>query len=240
MSFRLSLVTLAIVLGLMPLELLAGGPPRLCLPVDGVTADNADECAARLASALKDKLWTHPDTPTGVQIHHSDKQSYLTCYMEQPMALSDIETALKGSEFSIPKDKLRLFGHVELQIDPRSASADELIAELAKINHVSVAESRRDKELLVTVDMPYPALNTRHFEWNPTDEVEFRRDDFASDQAARSEPPATSRSLPSYGAIGQVLARHHAHLTDLRWSTSWRCRVLGGVAAKETRTARAP
>ena len=72
MSFRLSLVTLAIVLGLMPLELLAGGPPRLCLPVDGVTADNADECAARLASALKDKLWTHPDTPTGVQIHHSD------------------------------------------------------------------------------------------------------------------------------------------------------------------------
>lgn len=237
---KLSMVVVAAMLGLIPGQLLAGGPPRLCLPIDGVTAENADECAARLADALKDKLWSHPGPPSGVQIHRDEKQCYLTCYLEQPVALSDVEAALNGSEFSIPKKKLRLFGHVELQIDPRGASADKLIAELAKVDHVSVAESKSDQgRLLVTVDMPYPPRDTRHSEWTPIADVEFRRNDFSSDPAARSQPPATSRSLPSYVAFRDAVAKHDARLIGVRWSTSWACRVLGGVVAVETRTAQA-
>src|SRR5688500_15575268 len=187
---KLSMLVVAAMLGLIPGQLLAGGPPRLCLPIDGVTAENADECADRLAEALKDKLWSHPGPPSGVQIHRDEKQPYLSCYLEQPVALSDVEAALQGRDFSIPKNKLRLFGHVELQIDPREAAADKLIADLARMNHVSVAKSNSDQgRLLVTVDMPYPQIDTRHSEWTPIADAEFRRNDFSSNQAARSQPP---------------------------------------------------
>ncbi len=45
---KLSIPTVAALFLLIPAKLMAGGPPRLFMPLDGVTAANADECAKRL------------------------------------------------------------------------------------------------------------------------------------------------------------------------------------------------
>ena len=60
---------------LLPATLLAGGPPRLYLPIDGITADSVRASAEKLTAALDDKLWkvdgerevkivAHGDQPT--------------------------------------------------------------------------------------------------------------------------------------------------------------------------------
>ena len=69
--------------------------------------------------------------------------------------LSDVEAALDGSIFSVPRDKLRVFGHVTLEVKTR-ARPEELENDLAAMEFVSVGESKTDQDvLLVTVDMPY-------------------------------------------------------------------------------------
>jgi hypothetical protein len=232
---KTSVFAVALVLVLVSASLWAGGPPRLCLPIDGVTDANADACAKLLAEALGDKLWSHPGRPGGVQIHRDGRQAYATCYLERHVALGDVEAALKGSEFSVPRDKLRLFGHVTLEIDAGEAAPGELIADLAAIDFLSVEESKSDKGVLrVTVDMPYPATADRvHEEWTSFRDEVFQWTDFSSDQSRKSEAPAKARDLPSYGALREVVAKHKASLKDLHWNSGWGCRLLGGVAVEK-------
>src|SRR5688572_6220115 len=104
---------------LLPSRLIAGGPPFLCLPIDGVTPDNATACATLIDAKLENLRWSHPEWSNGVAIHEQPSQPYMTFYMKEDVRLSNIDAALKGSEFTIPRDRLRLFGHVILEIDPR-------------------------------------------------------------------------------------------------------------------------
>ena len=235
---KTSLFAAALVFVLDAASLMAGGPPRLCLPVEGVTEGNADACAKLLADALGDKLWSHPGRPAGVQIHRDGREAYATCDLEKPVALSDVEAVLKGSKFSVPRDKLHLFGHVTLEIDAGKAAAEKLTSDLAAIDFVSVEESKSDKGILrVTVDMPYPATADRvHQEWKSLSDEVFQRNGFSSDQSTRSEPAAKSRDLPSYGALRDAVAKHKASLRDIRWNSDWRCRMLGGVAVADSDT----
>ena len=91
-----------------------GGPPRLCLPVDGVTSATANQCADRIAQALGERAVGK------VVVRENDKQWYvLFHYDAKRVTLAELDQALKGSAFSIPRDKLRLFGHVMLEIKRR-------------------------------------------------------------------------------------------------------------------------
>lgn len=231
---NLSISAVVAVVVLIPAQLIAGGPPRLCLPIDGVSADNAQACAKRLTNALGDKLWTHSGRASGIEIHHDKNQSYVTCYLAKPVALSEIEAALKGGNFVIPRDRLRLFGHVILEIDAPKTSPDNLLTDLAAVDYVSVDEWKRDEGiLLATVDMPYP-VNMPETKWKSFADAIFRSNDLSSDPATKSDPPANSRSLPSYDGFRAILAKHNARLKDLRWSHAWACRTFGGVAVPNT------
>jgi hypothetical protein len=224
------LFVVAAVLLLWPARLIAGGPPWLCLPVDGVTADNVKECTDLLTDKLKGKFAPNRARYNNVELHNHANQWYLTFYMGEDVGLREVEAALKGSRFSVPRDRLRLFGHVILEIDAGKATDKQLLAALEALNYVSVAKSEhKDDLLLVTVDMPYPVEDNRRENltagWD-----KFERNDFASDQATKSEPAATPRTLPSYEAFRGIVAKHKASLKDIRWSTHYACRPLGGVA----------
>ncbi|HZN34454.1 MAG TPA: hypothetical protein VFB80_11570, partial [Pirellulaceae bacterium] len=196
----------AAVLLLLPAPLLAGGPPFLCLPLEGVTAANARACTDLLDSRLASKF-NQAGWPRGVKVLERTGQWYAAFYMGSDVRLADVTAALKGSQFSVPQDKLHFFGHVILEIDPQKASPKALLADLEAMNFVSVDESKAGKDLLlVTVDMPYPAengsLKLESVGWDT-----FHRSDLASDQATRSESPASAKQLPSYGQIRDVVSK---------------------------------
>ena len=164
----------------------------------------------------------------------------LAFYMGSDVRLGDVTAALEGSPFSVPLDKLRFFGHVILEIDARSASRQALLSDLEALHCVSVAESKADANLLlVTVDMPYPIDNGKS-DLDTVGWVKFQRNDFASDQSTRSEPPVTTQKLPSYNEIRAAAAKHSASLKGIRWSTTHACRPLGGLTEPAAKTASRP
>src|SRR5262245_33548379 len=98
--FRLALTrTVTAALVLLPMACVAGGPPWLCLPVDGVTAENSPACAERLKAKLEDKQPDYQDF-RGFQLKPAGGQWYLMFHFDKDVALSDIDAALKGSPFS--------------------------------------------------------------------------------------------------------------------------------------------
>lgn len=229
---RFSNSTIAAMLFLFPAQLLAGGPPWLSMPIDGVTTENAAVCAQRLSEALE-----RPIEEDGISLQQVGQQWYLRMGLGRDVTLHEIEDALKDSGFSVPQDTLRLFGHVILEIDMGSASGDELKSALEGMDYVAVAESEQQQGMLhMTVDMPYPRFRDRQsLDW-----VSFGRCDFST-ASTRSEAAATAADLPSYADFQAVIEQHNATLADVRWSTSYACRPLGCVAvaefeAKDTQT----
>ena len=222
---------------LLPAPLFAGGPAWLCLPIDGITADNERSCAALLTTKLDDKLSPYRPKEREVKLKQHKGQWYLMFFMGKDVALSEVEAALKGSGFSVPRDRLHLFGHVILDIDARGTPHKELVADLEKLSYVSVEKSEAKKDrLLVTVDMPYPAdergVTREDVGWDT-----FKRNDFSSDRATRSESPATVGTLPGLDTLRDAVTKHKASLKDIRWDPNYACRPLGGVAvpAKEVK-----
>jgi hypothetical protein len=226
-SLPLAIATLFV---LSPARLMAGGPPWLCLPIDGITLDNVGECTDMLTKKLEDRIWPYAGQQPGLQIVSHANQWYLTFYMGKDVALGDVEKALAGSRFSIPRDKLRLFGHVILEIDSGRSAAQRLLADFEKLDCVSVAESKEDKHLvLATVDMPYPIERGRP-DRGPEGWDSFSWNQFNSNKSTPSQPHVTAGMLPSYDTFRDIAARHEASLKEIRWSTRYACRPLGGVA----------
>jgi hypothetical protein len=215
---------------LVPQTILAGGPPWLSVPIEGVTAANANSCGDLLAAKLKDKLYEPAGQARAVYVQQRSKQWYAMFYMRNDIALHEIQTALKGSGFSVPQERLHLFGHIILEIDGQSSSPKKLLADLESLQFVSVDESKtKGDRLLVTLNMPYPTEFGRPdgeaVEWNT-----FKQTSFGSNEANSIESAATPAKLPSYAAIRDVVAKHQAKLTDIRWSVEHHCRPLGCVA----------
>jgi hypothetical protein len=224
-------ISLAAAVFLLPSTALAGGPPRLCLPVDGVTAATADDCAGRIANALGKRI------EGKVVVRENEKQWYvLFHYDSKRVTLDELDRALQGSAFSIPRDKLRLFGHVmlEIKIDEDSAAVQNLLADLKKVKHLTIEESKRDGGMLiVTAVMPYPAARARDsegFAVRPISEERFGAE--PSDFAPRTASPVTARDLPGYHALRKIAEKHDGSLEGIRWE-GWACRMLGAVAATE-------
>jgi hypothetical protein len=230
MCRQLTLVAIAAVVALLPSSLIAGGPPWLCVPIDGVTTDNSQACVQLIEENLGSRTWSGSEHYGAIKVVQDQGQSYLTFYLKSDVGLADIQRALKGSEFSIPRDKLHLFGHVVLQVDAGKSSPKELAAALEAIDHVTMVDSQSDKQhLLVTVEMPYPVVAERPSpDWIGWQE--FARNDYSS-ESAQSKEATTRQSLPGFDAFQTVLASHSARLDDIRWSTKYACRALGCVIA---------
>jgi hypothetical protein len=228
-----SLIAMVAALGLAAGQARAGGPPMLCLPIDGVTAENADECTKLIAAKRGNKVFPGNDDFRRIEIRQFGKQWYLTFYFVEDVALSDLESALEGSSFSIPRDRLHFFGHVVLDIDAGATQPNDLKAGLKALEYVSVGESEtKENRILLTVDMPYPEKDLRRAP-EAVSENAFQWNDFSSNPSAKAEPPATAEQLPNDNAFHVVLAKHDAKLHDIRWTTANACRVVGGVAVSE-------
>src|SRR5262249_47300773 len=156
MCRRLASYAVVVLVLLIPSRVLAGGPPWLCLPIDGTADENLKATNDLLTAKLQSKLFP-PDVFRGLAILQQGVQSYATLFIKEDVSLGEVESALKGSGISVPRDRLQLFGYVTLEIDPRAANTKELLADLDALDHVSIATSEnKDGLLLVTIDMPYP------------------------------------------------------------------------------------
>ena len=211
----------------------AGGPPMLCLPIDGVTAENVRECTKLLAAKLESKLFPKAEDFRPINVRQFGDQWYLTFYFADDVALSEVESALEGSRFSIPRDQLHFFGHLVLEIDASSIPPKDLAAGLDALAYISVGESEATPHrLLLTVDMPYPEKDFRSVP-EAMAECRFQPHGVSSDPSANSAQPATAEQLPTYNSLHDVLAKREAKLSDVRWTTEFACRCVGGVAAPD-------
>jgi hypothetical protein len=230
---QLSFFALLAALVLARGQAMAGGPPMLCLPIDGVTAENVDECTELLTTKLEGKLFPKAEGFREIEVRQFADQWYVTFYFADDVALSEVETALEGSSFSIPRERLHFFGYVVLEIDAGASAAKELAAGLDTLEFVSVGETEaKQNRLLLTVDMPYPdkdfrrtpeAIGNATFKWNG----------LSSDPSAKLDVAATAEQLPKYNSFEVLLANHDAKLHDIRWTTAHACRSVGGVAVPD-------
>jgi hypothetical protein len=225
---RTSWFAVAAMLLILPTRLLAGGPPWLCLPIDGATDENLKSTNDLLAANLASKVYP-ADQFAGVAVMQQGAQSYATVFMKEDVSLSEVESALKGTGISVPHDRMHLFGYATLEIDPRKAVPDEVLAALKGLKHVSVAKSEtKDGLLVVTVDMPYPneeGSRGKSVGWDS-----FKRGDMSSDQTTHNEPSIGMKSLPTYNTFRDAIAKHDAVLRDIRWTTQYACRTVGACA----------
>jgi hypothetical protein len=213
---------------------IAGGPPMLCLPIDGVTAENVDECTKLLTAKLEKKLFPKAEEFRSIEVRQIGDQWYLTFYFADDVALSEVEAALEDSRFSIPRDRLHFFGHVVLEIGAGANVPKGLAADLNTLEFVSASEPEaRQNRLLLTVDMPYPKQDLRRAPEAIGDD-KFHWNGLSSNPSAESDSPATAGQLPEYKAFEQLVAKHDAKLHDIRWTTDNACRSVGGVAVSET------
>jgi hypothetical protein len=228
-----SFFAMVTLLGLAGGQVEAGGPPMLCLPIDGVTAENAQECTKLLSAKLENKLFPPSDDFRPIEVREFGNQWYVTFFFVEDVALSEVEAALNGSSYSIPRDRLHFFGHILLEIDAGATPPKDLMAGLDALEYISVGESdTKQNRMLLAVDMPYPkqdlrrapqAVNDNTFQWN----------DLSSDPSAKSQEPATAEQLPNYSAFNAVLARHDAKLHNIRWTVDNACRAVGAVAVNK-------
>lgn len=212
----------------LPAAVFAGGPPWLCLPMDGVTEKTAPACAELLTTKLQHKLWKNGDR--AVKVVPYEGEWYATFSMGTDVTLGEVEAALQGSKLSVAKGSLHLFGHVILEIDPQKGSAKDLTAKLDDIKEVSIAETAtKDGKLLVTLDMPYPTADSSR-ERGSVGWTTFQRSDLSTDDADRTAK--TASELPTYDDLQKAVKSGGGRIKDLRWSDEFACRTLGGVVAK--------
>jgi hypothetical protein len=143
---KLSVSVVAVALLMLPAQLMAGGPPRLCLPINNVTPKNAEYCSKRIAHFLGERA-------SRVALQEHEGQWYATIAMRQDINLMAVHDALAGSRFSVPREKLTLIGPARLSITVRTKFLEGFFSDLAAIDGVTIEESSRDGSgLLVTIN----------------------------------------------------------------------------------------
>ena len=214
-------------------QAMAGGPPMLCLPIDGVMAENVDECTELLTTKLESKLFPKAGGFRAIEVRQFGDQWYLTFYFANDVTLSEVATALEGSSFSIPRDRLHFFGYIVLEIDAGASPPSDLATGLDALEFVSVSETEtKQNRLLLTVDMPYPEKDFRRTP-EAIGNVTFKWNGLSSDTSAKLDVAATAEQLPNCNSFEELLAKHGAKLHDIRWTTAHACRSVGGVAVPD-------
>ncbi len=215
----------------------AGGPPRLNLPLTGVDQANAAACKELLASNLKNVEWEGNQAQwNGYNVFQRGDQWYLGFYMKDDVSLSEIEAALKGSSFAIDREHMRLFGHVTLAIKTDAANDKAIEKALAALPQASIVEMKRNEgELLATIAMPYPPVEDSN-RWGGPEWKLFRTGEYEGVTAAKSDP-VDAKALPTIDAVSEAIEAHSAKLSDVRWTSYYACRPIGGVSVFEAKDA---
>lgn len=231
---KLSKTVAALALVLVPAQLLAGGPAWLCVPVDGITSTNQEKCLQILGEALKASVLDFDNGHPAIQIQRHENQWYATFHPKDDVRLSEMEKSLKGTEFSIPRDRMRLFGHVILETKSPSENQAAIEKELDALEYAAVSGDKTENGAgEIIVDMPYPTEMRRS-----SDGVRFWGDSYQwnvlNTNTTPAAAPATTGTLPSPKDFGKILARHDAELKDLRWSPVYHCRAIGSVTVPKT------
>jgi hypothetical protein len=223
-------VVVAVALLLSPAPLVAGGLPRVCLPVDGVTADNAKACAKLIADAL-------PGRAERVEQRENGKQWYALFSLNAgELDLVKLEAALKAGRFTIPRDKLRPFGEVVLEVEVGAAADAKVLADLKAIKNLTVTQSNRAGGVqVVTAVVPFPPHTGREvddFGKEPFEKLRFGVE--RSDFAPQIVPPAGPRDLPVFADLRAAIEKHNGALKGMRWKLLG-CHVQGGVVASDAK-----
>ncbi len=144
---KLSVSVVAVVLLMLPAQLMAGGAPRLCLPINNVASMSAaDQCSKQIADFLGKRV-------LGVTMQEHKGQWYATIALRQDVSLTDVHDALAGSSFSMPRENLTLIGPAKLSITVRTKFLEGFFNDLAKIEGLTIDEKSRDENgLLVTIN----------------------------------------------------------------------------------------
>lgn len=226
----LSKAVFALAIVLVPAQLLAGGPAWLCVPIDGLTPANQERCTSLLGDALEGSLFTFDNGQPAIKIERHEDQWYATFHLKNDVRLSEMERAFKGSPFSIPRDRLRLFGHVILEIQSSPTAVENVKDQLDALEYIAVSEVKPGGSLTeITIDMPYPTRMSRQSDGTRFWEDAYQWNDLNTFTAPKN-PPTTSQALPGPKDLSKLLARHDAELKDLRWSPVFHCRAIGCVA----------
>jgi len=232
MTRQIVLLGAAIILLSSTVAAQAGGWPRLCLPLNGVTNGNAEDCRQLVNQRLGLRLTPSKVRRNVVELVQQDGQWYIAMFLTKNVGLSEVEKALEGSDFSLARDRLRLFGHANLVVQAPEKSRDSLLADLKEVRNVSVGSTKKlEDSLQITIDMPYPMSSDG--KGGSLDWVEYRWGDLSSEQSRRHRDPIMADGLPSYRLLQQLIKMHGGTLNDIDWGISWGCRTLGCVA--ETR-----
>ena len=83
---KLSISVVAIVLLMLPAQLLAGGAPRLFVPIDNVSAKNASECSKLITDYFGKRI-------SGVKLEDHKGQWYATLYLREGVKLSEVQNS---------------------------------------------------------------------------------------------------------------------------------------------------
>jgi hypothetical protein len=144
---KLSVSVVAVVLLMLPAQLMAGGPPRLCLPINNVTSMSAaDQCSKQIAEFFGKRV-------SGVTMQEHKGQWYATIALRQDVSLTAVHDALAASSFSVPREKLTLIGPARLSITVRTKFLEGFFNDLAKIEGLTIDDKSRDESgLLVTIN----------------------------------------------------------------------------------------
>lgn len=144
---KLTVTVVAVALLMLPAQLMAGGLPRLCLPINNVTSmKSADECSKQIADFFGKRI-------EGVTMQDHKGQWYATILLRQDVSLTDVYDALAGSSFSLPRERLTLIGPARLSIKVRTKFLEGFFSDLAKIEGLAIDEKSRDERgLLVTIN----------------------------------------------------------------------------------------
>jgi hypothetical protein len=239
--FRKCLILAAAVMFVSLQTALAGGPPWVAVPIDGVTAENSKACAAKLAEGLKDKIFRGEfqgaEQYSGGNIGEKNGQRYAMFHMQKDVTLSDVEAALKGTGATVPHDKCRLFGHVILEVRADDAQAKQLLSDLKSLNQTWIVDSKQnDKTLTVTLETPYPFENGNRPSQQMVGWDKFQRNNFEGTPSP-ADPIVVATELPTYSSLTEIVNKNKAKLVDLRWSTQYACRAVGCVVAPDAKVA---
>ena len=114
-NLKLGLLVLALQLSVIGC-VLAGGPAILHLPLEGVTAENSDQCTKLFEKKFGNILtnWKSGD----VKMIKDGNTNLVQLRPERgEISLSEVEHALKGSPFSIKREQLEFISVMQIRIE---------------------------------------------------------------------------------------------------------------------------
>lgn len=158
-KMKAGLVALAFQLGVVASSH-AGGGSVLQLPIEGVTAENSNQCANLFEEKFAPAL-TRPWNNVHVKMFKEGSTNLIQLRPERgQISLSDVEKALKGSPFTIKREQLEYISLVRLRIG-KIADHEKLTKALATLDGKKLqTHTVEDKDGSLWITLRDPTRNT--------------------------------------------------------------------------------